>query len=83
MQAIILILRAIDKKRSLIVKRHSSISTRHLFFLTFIFKFLLLEICHQFFIVFFADVTEQQVIERFDVGIGAISNDVYGRLRAE
>lgn len=83
MQAIILILRAIDKQRPLVIKRHPSIPTPHLLLLTFILDLLLFEISHQLFIVFFADVTEQKVIERFYVGIWTISNDVYCSLWSE
>lgn len=83
MQAIILILRTIDKQRSLVIKRHPSIPTSQLLLLTLILDLFLLEISHQLFIVFFADVTEQEVIERFYVGIGTISYDVYCGLRSE
>ena len=83
MQTIILILRAIDKKRPLVIKGHPSIPAAYFFLLTLILDFLLLEISHQFFKVFFADVAEQEVIERLDVSIGAISDNVDCCLRAE
>lgn len=83
MQAIILILRTIDKQRSLVIKRHPSIPTSQLLLLTLILDLFLLEISHQLFIVFFADVTEQEVIERFHVSIGTISYDVYCGLWSE
>lgn len=43
-QAVILILRAIDKQRPLVIKRHPSIPAPYLFLLTFILDLLLFEI---------------------------------------
>jgi hypothetical protein len=83
MQTVILILRAIDKQRSFVIKRHPSVPTSQLLLLTLILDLLLLEISHQLFIVFFADVTKQEVIERFYVGVGTISNDVHCGLWSE
>lgn len=84
MQAVILILRAIQKEGALIVKRNPSIPSFHkLFLIIIVFELFLLEIRDQFFKVLLANVAKQQIIKRFNIGIRTVSDDIDSGLRAK
>jgi len=82
MQAIILILRPIQKQSPFIIEGHSAISAfEAVFVLMLILKLFLLEISDKFFVMLLTDVTEEQVVKGFDICIRALSNYVYSSLR--